>query len=128
MKLFIDKREFEGAINVVRSITSRNYMPALSHILMQADEGKLRLTTSNQDITLKANINVDIEDEGSMCVPANSLSKLISSLENGNLELSSKDSRLSVKQGEGRFSLAGIKASDYPDVEIMGGNDNYIEM
>ena len=70
MKIICDQQILSKALNTVsKAITQRTTIPVLKGILMTAtSDNKLKLTTSNLDLSIEKTIDVVVEEEGSIVV------------------------------------------------------------
>lgn len=85
-----------------KAISTRNQLPILSHVLLEAKEDKLVISSTDLEIGIETAIPAQIETEGATTVPArlfleiaNSLpqDKVTLELVNGSLEITSKKTR-----------------------------------
>ena len=60
----------KGLTAVGRAVATRSPLPVLSNILLQTDEGRLRLAATNLEIGVNCWIGARIEEEGRTTVPA----------------------------------------------------------
>jgi DNA polymerase-3 subunit beta len=122
MRLVVDKKELFDALRLVGGVLPpRSISPILSNLLFTAEEGYLHILGTDQDITLTAKLPAEIMEEGSIGLPARKMTDQIKELAEGAVELISHDeSRLSIKQRKGEYKITGVKAVDFPSVDIVG--------
>jgi len=118
-----------GLATVGRAVASRSTLPVLSNILLQSDEGRLRLAATNLEIGVNCWVGARIEEEGSITVPARLLTEFVNSLPHGqiDMEVSERTQSLNLKCARYEANIKGIDASEFPDVptaETIGGQDN----
>ena len=71
MKFEIDKDQLLQGIQAIHGIvTTRATLPILSHILIEAKQDSLKLTTTDLDIGLTYVIQADIIEPGSITLPS----------------------------------------------------------
>ena len=70
----------KGLSDVSRAIPAKSPTPILENFLFVAKDGNLQITASDQELTLRTNIAVDVKEEGSMAVPAHQIMDLIKAL------------------------------------------------
>ena len=68
----------QGLHIVSRAVSSRTTLPILNNVLMEATPGKLRLTATNLEIGIKQAIDAEVQEEGSITVPARLLTDYVS--------------------------------------------------
>jgi DNA polymerase-3 subunit beta len=121
MRLIVDKKELSEVLRLVAGVLPpRSIHPILSNVLFTADKNGLRILGTDQDMTLEGEVEASIEEEGSIGIPAKRIIDLLRTLDDGQLSLSTNDSRLLITQGKGKFHIAGVRADDFPSVDILG--------
>ncbi len=119
----------KGLATVGRAVAARSTLPVLSNILLESDEGRLRLASTNLEIGVSCWIGARVEEEGRITVPARLLIEFVNSLPSGqiDIELSEKTQTLNLKCARFEANIKGIDASEFPDVptaESIGGRNN----
>lgn len=119
----------KGLATVGRAVASRSTLPVLSNILLESDEGQLRLAATNLEIGVNCWIGARVEEEGSVTVPARLLTEFVNSLPPGqiDIELAERTQTLNLKCARFEANIKGIDASEFPDVptaESIGGQNN----
>ena len=123
----------KGLATVGRAIATRSTLPVLSNILLESDEGRLKLTTTNLEIGINCWIGARIEEEGRITVPARLLTEFVNSLPSGqiDMELVERTQTLNLKCARYEANIKGIAASEFPAVptadSIEGRNNLYLE-
>jgi DNA polymerase-3 subunit beta len=120
----------KGLGTVGRAVATRSTLPVLSNILLESDEGRLRLAATNLEIGLNCWIGARVEEEGSITVPARLLTEFVNSLPPGqiDMELAERTQTLNLKCARYEANIKGIDASEFPDVptaETIGGRNNF---
>jgi DNA polymerase-3 subunit beta len=122
-----------GLAVVGRAVASRTTLPILSNILLQSDEGRLRLAATNFEIGVNCWVGARVEEEGSITVPARLLTEFVNSLPSGHvdLELTERTQTLNLKCARFEANIRGISASEFPDVptadSISGQNSLHLD-
>jgi DNA polymerase-3 subunit beta len=116
----------KGLATVGRAVASRSTLPVLSNILLESDEGRLRLAATNLEIGINCWIGARVEEEGSTTVPARLLTEFVNSLPPGQIdvELAPRTQTLNLKCARYEANIKGIDATEFPDVptaESIGG-------
>ena len=116
MKFTIERSALLKALSHVQSVVERrNTIPILSNVLLKADQDKLYLTATDMDLTVIEAAPASISQNGSTTAPAHTLYEIVRKLENTNqIELSLKDSQLTIRAGRSRFSLGTLPVADFP--------------
>jgi DNA polymerase-3 subunit beta len=119
----------KGLATVGRAVATRSTLPVLSNILIESDEGRLRLAATNLEIGVSCWIGAQVEEEGSTTIPARLLTEFVNSLPPGriDMELAERTESLNLKCARFEANIKGIQASEFPEVptaESIGGQDN----
>ena len=113
----------KGVLNVSKAIPAKTSLPILENFLFVAGDDKLVITASDQELTLRTAVDVNIVEPGAIAVPARQIADLLKALPDQPLRI--------VTKGEGSFeciwsngnsSLPFFPAADYP--EIKGVDDS----
>ncbi len=119
MKFTIARENLLNALSHVQSVVEkRNTIPILSNVLLRAENGKLFLTATDMDLIIAETIAAQVEQNGSVTVPAHTLYEIVRKLtESSQIEFTLKDAQLAVKSGRSRFALGTLPASDFPSFD-----------
>ena len=82
MKLTISSTSLlKGLMDVAKAIPSKSSLPILENFLFVLKDGKLEVTASDSELTLRTQIDVDaVGEEGSIAVPARHMLDLLKEL------------------------------------------------
>ncbi len=105
----------KGLSIVGRAVATRSTLPVLSNVLLETDEGRLKLSATNLEIGVTCWVGAMIEQEGSITVPGRLLGDLVSSLASDRvISLQTKGASLHLKSGGFDANLRGIPAEEFP--------------
>jgi DNA polymerase III subunit beta len=118
-----------GLSTVGRAVAARSTLPVLSNILLETDEGRLRLAATNLEIGISSWIGARVEEEGRITVPARLLTEFVNSLPPApiDIELAERTQTLNLKCARYEANIKGIDASEFPEVptaDTIGGRNN----
>jgi DNA polymerase-3 subunit beta len=115
MKVIVSKDEILAKLSNIQNIVEkRNTMPILSHFLLNAHGQGSSITATDLDTALKEPLQLKVEKEGSICIPARKMFEIVREVE-GDLTCESVDEQwLKVKAGAGSFRLACLPAKEFP--------------
>ncbi len=117
MKLTVSQAQLSHGLGVVsRAVSPRSTLPVLSNILIATDEGRLRLSATNLELGITCWIGAQIEEEGSVTIPARIFSDLVSTLpgDKVSLSLTTRTQTLNIHCGTSNFDIKGIDAQEFP--------------
>ncbi len=111
-----------GLALVSRAVATRSTLPVLSNVLLQSEDGGLRLSGMNQQLAMSVWLGASVEDDGAITVPARLLSDFVAQLPEGPVTLVSDDETDSLSVASGRFQakLKGLSAEDFPPIPTTG--------
>lgn len=99
---------------VNHAISSRNDLPVLLNILLEAKNGMLTLSSTDLEIGIQVSIPAEVTVEGGTTVPAKTFSELLSSLPNEKITLLTQDGSLVVQSKKTKSSFQTIPQEDFP--------------
>ncbi|MDC0088012.1 DNA polymerase III subunit beta [Akkermansiaceae bacterium] len=116
MKFFITKEAFLDALQQVQHVVSnRATLPILSNVLIEAVDGKLRLTATDLDVGVSGSVDAQIEKEGSTTLPVKRLVSIIRELPASEVEVSvDNKNNASIKSGPSFFKIIGLGEDEFP--------------
>ena len=97
-------------------VERRHTLPVLANILLTLKDGALEITGTDLEVELIGRAVVgDMRQEGEVTVPGKKLLDICKALpDDAMLEISTDDSKVVVKAGRSKFTLATMPASDFP--------------
>ncbi|MFH1853811.1 MAG: DNA polymerase III subunit beta [Candidatus Omnitrophota bacterium] len=116
MKLKILKSELIKNIqNVQNIISSRTNLPILSNILIEAEQNEVKLVSTDLDIGVVSTFKSEIEESGSLTVPAKRFSDIVKELPDQDILITTmKNNSMSIKCGKCFFKILGLPKEDFP--------------
>lgn len=108
----------KGLSIVGRAVPVRSTLPQASHVLLQTDQGRLKLVATDLTIAVTCWIGAQVEEEGSITVPARLLTDFVQQLPNEkvDLEVAARGHQLHVVCARNEATMAGMDAGDFPPV------------
>lgn len=128
MKLMVTQSNLAKALNVVsRVAASRTTLPILSNILIKAENKSVVISSTNLEVAITCTVPGKIEVEGSITVPARLMNDFVSSLPDGNIQLSLENQSLRVSTDKYESTINGISADEFPSLpEIDSSNTSKV--
>lgn len=107
-----------GLSIVGRAVPVRSTLPQASHVLLETEEGRLKLVATDLTIAVTCWIGATVEEEGSVTVPARLLTDFVSSLPNERIDLTvqGRGKQLHIECARNEATIAGMDAADFPPV------------
>ena len=124
MKFSIEKSVFvNGLQQVVNIVEQRAIMPILSNVLLQCENGGLRITATNLDILIDCKVKADVEEEGSITLPAKKLMEIVRSLPNNLVVVELAGTKVKVSSGRSNFQVMGLLPDEFPEITLPKDGD-----
>lgn len=122
MKLTIEKQDLLNLATVAASVVaSRNTMPILGNVLLNAASGELKATATDLDRQIDSKAPAQVSQSGLATVDAKLLHGIAKAIEDGALiEASTDNGYLHIKAGRAKYKLATLPVDDFP---VMERND-----
>jgi DNA polymerase III subunit beta len=115
MKLKITRDNLQqGLAAVGASIPTRTTLPVLSNILIDVGPDSIAMSGTDLDIAVSVTVPADVEEQGSLTVPAKKLQELARELPEHPVRLSSRGDRLELTCGRATFRLNGMPRDEFP--------------
>ena len=118
MKITVTQEKLSKALNNVSRIAiGKVTLPILNNVLIRVDNKKVSLVTTNLDMAIIDFLPVSSSEDGVVTVPAKLLAEFVSNLPKGeNIEISSKDSKVTISSGKYSSTINGAIADDFPEL------------
>jgi DNA polymerase-3 subunit beta len=123
MKLSVSKEKLLAGLQTVQNVVStRTTLPILSNVLLEAEDGQLRLTTTDLDVGMRGSIEASIEKPGAATLPARRLFTIVRELPSAEilLEIDAK-SVASIRCGPSYFKILGLPQEEFPPLPKFEG-------
>ena len=115
MKLSCTQENLAHGLQIVNHLASRNTsLPILNNVLLEAEDGVLRLTTTNLEIGIKCLVRGKIETKGSFTVQAKLLADYVALLPQDKIDMELLDNQLQIKCGSYKTKIRGVAAEEFP--------------
>ena len=125
MKITCERSYLASALGVAgRAVSSRNTLPILTHVLLETQDDRVKLTATDLDTFVRCTIPASIAENGSVALPASTLNDYVSKLPDAPITLEGGDGKVVVRCGHSRFTILSAPAEDFPIVpEVTTGTE-----
>lgn len=121
----------QAVATVERVVPTRDVNDALKEsILLEAEEGRLRLTAFDLDVGIECVTDAEVAQEGALIVNARLFGQLVRKLAGEQVEFvyAQGEGTAAVRSGRANFSIHTRSAADYPPLpEVHGGTQLSVE-
>jgi DNA polymerase III subunit beta len=117
MKLTCTKDELAEKLQVAgRGVSTRTTVQILAGILLRAGDGRLSLSATDMEISLRVSLEAQVEDEGSVVVPGRLLVDIVRLLPAGEVTIShrAEEGVVELTCGSASYRLNTYAAEDFP--------------
>lgn len=132
MQFRILRTELLSALNKVsRAVSSKSPLPVLTGIKFNLTEDALILTGSDSDITIETTIEKNekklmIYQTGAVVLAGHYISEIIRKIDSEYIDIEIIDGTLTrIKGDRSEFNLNGIKAIDYPKIDLTCRGEHF---
>ena len=115
MKFSCSTKDIAGAVGAASKIVpSHSTVPILGNVLLTATDDAIRVRATDLELTLEHLFPAEIQEAGSVTVPAKLFSGYLANLPPGIVELSGTPTRASVKCERSNYDFHALPADEYP--------------
>ena len=111
----------EGLSIVSRAVATRTTLPITQHVLVSTDQNRLKLSATNLEIAISTWIGAEIEEEGTITLPARLFTELVGTLPQDTIDLSSNEENQESLFTCGRITskINGGDYKEYPPIPTI---------
>ena len=126
MKIYCSRTELNKALNnVSHSVPVRTTSNILEGILVNVEEGKMKLTATDTNMTTETVINVNCDGICEFVVPAKLFSAIISKLPEDDMmvDYDNEKSKINIKSGGSNSEIICFRGDEYPKIFLNEGEN-----
>ncbi len=132
MKIQINQRDLSKHISIAqRGISSRTTLPILNGILLETVNNRLKITSTDLEISIETFVDCNIEKEGSIVINSRVFGDIVRKLPSSiiDIEVTYKDDirNMNIKCENSEFNIMGNDPSEYPTIPYFK-KDNAIDI
>lgn len=127
MKFKVIRSKFlDGLKSVQNIVAGKGSLPILQNVMIETSERSIKLTTTDLDISIKAEVECEVLNSGATTLPVKLLFTSMTKAAEGEIEIEvDAQERASIKAGSARFKLQGMPASEFPQLPEEGDAYSY---
>lgn len=117
MRFLVDREKLcEAVTNLSRAVTTKASLPVLEGILMEAENGKLKMTAYNLDIGMIKTIDINCAEEGKIVFKAKLLGDILRSVTDDTVSFEVNEKLVcKIKCGSALFDILGLMP-EFPEM------------
>jgi DNA polymerase-3 subunit beta len=119
MKLKVPKNILDKAIkSVSKAVPNKGIQPILNNILLENEDGHLKLNATDLDFSIEAIIPSENQEIGKITLSAKKLEEIVSKLDEDDvlIDVNPENQKTHLICKESNFDLVGISADDFPKI------------
>ncbi len=116
MKFSVTKEKLLECLQQVQNVVStRTTLPILSNVLLQTNDGEVRLTTTDLNVGVRGSFEADVEKAGATTLPARRLFNIIRELPSSEIQFDvDGKNAASIRSGQSFFKILGLPEEEFP--------------
>lgn len=111
-----------------RFVNTRAQLPVLGNILLSVKGSKLKISSTNLEVSVSTLVGARVEKEGEITVPGRTITDLITNLNAQSLKLEVDKEHLKISTPNFESTVSGMNASDFPNVPHLVDKEKAISL
>lgn len=126
MKLSCTRENLHQGLSITSHLMTKNVnLPILQNVLMKAEGGAIRFTSTNLEIAVNCLVRGKIEEVGEYTIPSKLFFDYVSLLPNEIIHIETEDELMKIECGNYKTKINGLTASEFPLVPRVDGETSY---
>ncbi len=127
MKFRIHRPHFiQGLQQVLNIVAPRTPMPILGNVLIEAEDGKISLTTTNLDLGIRCQVAAEVKQPGGITLPVRKLADIVRELSGNEVEVEASDENQAlIRSGNSKFRIMGLGKENFPPLPQFDDKRTY---
>ncbi len=127
MKFSINRDHFtSGLQQVLNVVGSKASMPILSNVLIEAENDRISLSTTNLDMGIRCRINAEISEPGAITLPVRKLASIVSDLPSLEVQVEATEKKATLSSGTATFVIMGIGPEEFPPLPSFEDKHSFV--
>jgi DNA polymerase-3 subunit beta len=108
-----------GLGQVSRIVGTSSTLPILNNVLLQTENGQLKISATNLEMGISTLVRCKIEEDGGVCIAAKVLLDLVNNLPNENITIESGEIETSVSTERYQTKIKHLPVEDFPLIPLV---------
>src|SRR3954454_5977077 len=116
LEISVSKSDLLRELTATQGVVERKTtIPILSNFLFEAGDGKLTITATDLDLSLKTSCVAKVKKEGSCTIPARKLYDYVRLLPDGDISIKLMENHwVNIRSGRSNTKMVGMARSNFP--------------
>lgn len=120
MRLTCSQKDLLSALTATnKAVDVNNTLPVLNNVLLKAEGKKLYFTSTNLEIAITYNIEIDVKNEGEVTIPSKLFTSYINYLKDEKVDMIVEGGDIQIKTSDSKTRIKGIPASEFPPIPTV---------
>ena len=106
----------------LRGVSSRVTMPILSGLLITSEGGKVTISSTDLEMSIRAEMEAEVVESGSTVVSGRLIGDIIKSLPAGKVEIETGEKFMTIKSTGGEYRIREMMPEDFPQIPGWEGS------
>ncbi len=109
-------------------IGTRPVIPILEYFLFEVDNGKLTITGTDLEVSMRASIPVEAKEKGKIAIPARIIIDTLKTLAEQpvTFTINKENKAVEITSDSGKYKIAGESADDFPKFPVIEGGSSAV--
>ena len=126
MHVKVNQEDLLDLISKTQNIVEkRTTMPILSHILLEAKDGYLKVYVTDLEISLTNKIKVEVVEDGKVVIDSKKFYQIIKEFQNYSVTLVKKGPQLQISYLKTCINIMSLKVEEYPTFPLTQSNNPF---
>jgi DNA polymerase-3 subunit beta len=122
MKVSCEKEKLNVCVQTaLRAVSTRVTMPILSGILINAEEGRITVSATDLEMSIRSEAEGDVQESGSTVVSGRLLGDIVKNISGGEVSVETSEKFLTLKSGGGEYRIREMMPEDFPQIPSWEG-------
>ncbi|MDR2676773.1 MAG: DNA polymerase III subunit beta [Endomicrobium sp.] len=125
MRIICEKNELLASVQTISpAVQYKGTLPILSNFLIETAKNKIKISSTDLEISVKCYMKGEVVEEGGITVHARRFTDIVKEFVNNEIEIRSDETNcINIKSGKSKFILAGISKTEYPPMPKLSVDD-----
>jgi len=120
VKIRVERDVFTDAVAWAgKTIPSKASLPVLAGMMLTAEDGVLRLSAFDYQMSARVDVPADVIQSGTVLVSGRLLAEIAKAIPNRPVDMVVDGSRVTIKCGASKFTLLTMPVDEYPSLPVM---------